>query len=131
MTEQNNAAPHECPQCGEPAYLGFGIPAKCVQKGCLFYDATLWSEWVMELPDVPDPVSDFEDEKTAPYGITFAGVPIKGAPSGSFVVPTLDLTFRDFCSHCFVPVEFLRDFDDMTGSYFSFCPQCGQPNVWS
>ena len=91
MTEQNNAAPHECPQCGEPAYLGFGVPAKCVQKGCLFYDATLWSEWVMELPDVPDPVSDFEDEKTDPYGITFAGIPLTSAPSGSFGGLTLGL----------------------------------------
>ena len=107
MTEQNNAALHECPQCGEPAYLGFCLPAKCVQKGCLFYDATLWSEWVMELPDVPDPVDE-----------------LLNAALGT-------LPFRDFCSHCFIPVEFFREFDDMTVSYFSFSPQCGQPNVWS
>jgi predicted RNA-binding Zn-ribbon protein involved in translation (DUF1610 family) len=100
MNEQNNAAPHECPQCGEPAYLGFGIPAKCVQKGCLFYDAELWCEWVMLLPDVPDPVE-------------------------------LALGFRDFCSSCYIPVEFERQLDGVSGSYYAFCPQCGQPNVWS
>ena len=78
MLRDNNPAPHTCGDCGEPAYHGFNMPGKCVQFGCAFYDADLFAEWVMWLPDVEDP-TDFDDEDTSP-GIDFysPGVPTPG-----------------------------------------------------
>lgn len=66
LDERNDAAPHICPECGSPAYLGVGVPGKCVQRGCVFYDATLWSEWVMLVPDLGDPPQDELD-----FGLEF------------------------------------------------------------
>jgi hypothetical protein len=60
------SAPHDCPQCGEPAYVGGpGMPAQCTQKGCIFYSEDAWVLHVLELPDVEDP---FEDVDTEPNG---------------------------------------------------------------
>lgn len=49
--ECNGAAPHTCPECGEPAYLGFNVPGRCVERSCRMYDQDLWVEWVILLPD--------------------------------------------------------------------------------
>lgn len=96
MSERNQAAPHECPECGEPSYLGFGVPGKCVARGCAFYDVGLWCEWVMLLPDDGIPKDsepdyyDIGDEDTPTYGITFAGIPVTGRPSATFNYPPTD-----------------------------------------
>ena len=44
-------APHDCPGCGEPAYLGFGVPARCSNRECPFFCQELWADHVMALPD--------------------------------------------------------------------------------
>lgn len=71
MSERNDAAPHPCPECGEPAYLGFNMPGKCTSRACVMYDADLWVEWIMKTPDPGDPLplhDDFlfEEEDTFP-----------------------------------------------------------------
>ena len=84
--------PHECPNCGGPAYLGLGVPAKCIERGCVFYDEDTWVGWLMRLDDTGDPPVDcdepdfFDEEPTQPqpYGITFKGIPCKGTTSGRF-----------------------------------------------
>jgi len=63
------AAPHDCPQCGEPCYIGFGINARCTNRECQWYDKDLWVEHVLSLPDEPDhifPSLDIEDAPTQP-----------------------------------------------------------------
>ena len=75
--ECNGSAPHICTghfedgkPCTAPAYIGFGLAPRCVQKGCVNYDAGLWCEWVMKTPDVPMPKDAerdfFDDEDTDP-----------------------------------------------------------------
>jgi len=103
MSEQNDAAPHVCtghfvdePEraCRNPAYNGFGVGSRCVQKGCVNYDADLWAEWVSLVPDDGLPKNtepDFfalEEEDTNPgYRFTPAGtVPIpQTQPYGSYL----------------------------------------------
>lgn len=69
---KNDVAPHDCPECGEPSYLGFGVPARCVSRGCVFYDRGLWADYVMALPDdgMPEGTEpdffDLEEEPTNP-----------------------------------------------------------------
>lgn len=119
MSGRNDAAPHECPQCGEPGYIGFGIPAKCIQKGCIFYDAGLWCEWAMLIPDDgdPPPALDLDwDGDTPAYG-TFR--------------PLLT-TYRDICTGCGTSQDFQRSHSTtIMGGSFAFCPSCGIANVWS
>lgn len=72
MSERNDAAPHECPECASPSYIGFGTQARCVSRECLFYCSQLWAEWVMLLPDDGMPKDsepdffDLEEEDTNP-----------------------------------------------------------------
>jgi hypothetical protein len=48
--------PHECPNCGGPAYIGGPLyPAKCIEKDCVFYDEDTWVGWLMRLDDSGDP----------------------------------------------------------------------------
>lgn len=99
--ECNDAAPHRCAQggCGEPAYIGFGVPCKCVGLNsgghgmpCVFFDRKLYNEWVMLLPDdgIPlDPTEPdfFDDEDTNPgvptlgFLKTFASISYKPQPT--------------------------------------------------
>lgn len=46
-----NSAPHNCPECGCPAYLGFGVPARCVSPYCAFYDEDICMEFSDEVID--------------------------------------------------------------------------------
>ena len=47
----SKTAPHTCDQCGEAAYIPFGLATKCVSRSCPRFDQDLWVEWVME--DIP------------------------------------------------------------------------------
>jgi len=48
--------PHDCPNCGGPAYVGGPeFPAKCVEKSCVFYDEDCYVGWIMRLDDTGDP----------------------------------------------------------------------------
>ena len=67
--EQTDAAPHECTECKEPAYIGFTGPARCTNWKCSRFDQKIWEEHVMSLPDPGDPEQDFDDEPTEPRGI--------------------------------------------------------------
>ena len=64
--------PHECPNCGGPAYIPGGErEAKCIERACVFYDADTWVGWTMRLDDTGDPPvdctePDFFDEPTQP-----------------------------------------------------------------
>ena len=63
-------APHDCPGCGEPAYLGFGVPARCSNRECPFFCQELWADHVMALPDEdrePGQYLDIENEDTQPW----------------------------------------------------------------
>lgn len=142
----NDVCPHPCVQCGEPSYIGFNVPPLCTNRACHNFDQDTWADWVMAQPDDGDPpigctepdFFDLDDEaKTDPYsyGIPFAGVPITGALSGNLVVPALGLPktyprHRDFCSSCRGVIEFTRRQDPVTGAFYAFCTQCGNPNVW-
>lgn len=71
--EKTGSAPHDCPNCGSPAYVGGpGMPTQCTSRVCPFYSEDCWVRWVMELPDEEEGV-EFEiedDEDTLPglYG---------------------------------------------------------------
>ena len=61
------SAPHECPDCGEPAYIGFGLPAQCTSRECPFWSEDCWVKHVVELPDEEIGVEfEIEDEPTHP-----------------------------------------------------------------
>lgn len=66
------SAPHECPNCGEPAYLGFGVPAECTNRLCPFWSQDCWVKHVMEIPDdetgVEFEIEDDEDTLPGLYG---------------------------------------------------------------
>jgi hypothetical protein len=93
------------------------MPCKCVSRACPFFDEDVWADWVMLTPDLGDPPLslDIGDDDTDPYGFAIG-------PSAKY---------RDFCSSCHVPVEFNRARGSLPNEFFAFCPQCGQPNVWS
>ena len=49
-------APHTCvgrhsdgDPCGSPAYIGFGVPPKCTQRGCPYYDKQTAVEHAIEV----------------------------------------------------------------------------------
>ena len=64
---KTGSAPHDCPNCGSPAYIGGpGFPAQCTSRPCPFYSEDCWVRWVMELPDDGDPLEIDEDAKTSP-----------------------------------------------------------------
>ena len=74
--ETTDAAPHECTECKEPAYIGFTGPARCTNHVCSRFDEQIWKEHVMAIPDEgdPEPLSQgisladelFADEDTQP-----------------------------------------------------------------
>lgn len=67
MSELTPSAPHSCPECGQPGYLGFNVPAKCTNRLCRFWDQDTWVRHIMELPDDGDPEMEIEDEDTQPF----------------------------------------------------------------
>lgn len=118
MSECNDFAPHDCVQCGSPSYIGFGLNPLCTNYECLFFNRSLWVDWVMATPDYGDPPErnpffDIdEDAKTDPMGFAL-------------------VKFRDFCSNCHNEIDFTRSTDPVSGTSYAFCTACGQPNVWS
>lgn len=74
MTDpKTDAAPHDCTECGEPAYIPFHGPARCTNRGCARYDADIWKEHTMSLPDEETGV-ELEIDEDAP---TMPSAPIK------------------------------------------------------
>jgi hypothetical protein len=65
---KTGSAPHDCPECGSPAYIPFGLPALCTNRECLFYSEDCWVKHVTELPDDEEGVEfDIGEEDTNPY----------------------------------------------------------------
>lgn len=64
--EQTDAAPHECTECKEPAYIPFSGAARCTNWHCSRFDQQIWEEHVMSLPDEGDPPDIEDDEPTQP-----------------------------------------------------------------
>ena len=66
---KTGSAPHDCPDCGAPAYVGGpGMPCQCTNRECPFYSEDCWVLHVMELPDEEvGQELDIEDEDTQPY----------------------------------------------------------------
>ena len=62
------SAPHDCPNCGEPSYLGLGVPGQCTNRECPFWSEDCWVKHVLELPDDEEGVEfEIEDEPTIPF----------------------------------------------------------------
>ena len=80
----SQVAPHQCVECGSPAYLPFSGGTKCTNMRCQHHDQDLWCEWLLEdLPDEPQVELDIEvgdDEPTEPQLAFFT--------SGRFNYPT-------------------------------------------
>jgi hypothetical protein len=71
MDQKTGYAPHDCPECGSPSYIPFGLPAECTNRECVFYNQDCWVKHVMELPDDEEGVEvDIEDEPTQPKGLS-------------------------------------------------------------
>lgn len=69
MFQKSDIAPHRCPSCGRNAYLGFCVPARCVNPGCKFFDEQLCDEFAKEFlkPQGSSPLPAYEDaEDTTP-----------------------------------------------------------------
>ena len=66
---KTGSAPHDCPDCGAPAYVGGpGMPCQCTNRECPFYSEDCWVLHVMELPDEEvGQELDIEDEDTQPW----------------------------------------------------------------
>ena len=68
---KTGSAPHDCPDCGAPAYVGGpGMPCQCTNRECPFYSEDCWVLHVMELPDeeVGQEFDIEDDEPTVPDG---------------------------------------------------------------
>ena len=69
MNMKSDHAPHDCPQCGNPAYIGFGVNPKCTNLFCPWFDRETYVEHVLSLPDPGDPEEDIDEEaETQPRG---------------------------------------------------------------
>lgn len=54
--------PHDCPDCGEPAYVGLGVPCLCSNPDCPFFDPKS-----LEDTGIDEGTEDFlDDDKTDP-----------------------------------------------------------------
>lgn len=106
MTDpKTGSAPHACPECGEPCYIPFGLPAECTNRECLFYSEDCWVRHVMELPDQTcgegGEEFDIEDEDTVPFlklpsltdllhGYTAVQKQLDAADTGRAIVDAID-----------------------------------------
>lgn len=103
IDQLTDPAPHTCPECGEPSYLGFFVPARCTNRLCVFFDQDLWVEHVMALPDeeVGQEFDIEEDEDTIPgqYPMRFTKVtswmPMRGLPAVPSLLPLDKLTYQE------------------------------------
>jgi hypothetical protein len=64
----SQVAPHKCPRCGKPAYLGFNVPARCSSPFCAFYDEQIGDEYTEEVTQALR--ADFDNEDTQPQGFS-------------------------------------------------------------
>lgn len=88
MESKTPSAPHACPNCGEPAYVGGpGFPAQCTSRPCPFYSEDCWARWVLELSDPGDPEPD-DESRDSRSGITW--VSPYWTPHSPLDLPTLD-----------------------------------------
>jgi hypothetical protein len=71
MDPKTPSAPHDCPQCGEPAYIPFYGPAECTSRACPWFNLRCWSMHTMGLPDEEEGEEfDIEEyEPTQPHGL--------------------------------------------------------------
>ena len=68
IDQKTPSAPHDCPNCGEPSYLGLGVPGQCTNRECPFWSEDCWVKHVLELPDDEEGVEfEIEDEPTIPF----------------------------------------------------------------
>lgn len=76
--DKSDYAPHDCTECGEPAYIPFAGPAQCTNWLCSRFDQKIWEEHVMSLDDtgdpVPEPMDIDEDAKTDPGFLLFPNI---------------------------------------------------------
>ena len=77
------SAPHPCPSCGEPSYVGGpGMPTQCTSRECGFFSLDCWVRHVTELPDDEEGVEyDIEDEPTQPGTYSNIGLPMLDIPT--------------------------------------------------
>ena len=65
--EQTDHAPHECPECGEAAYIGMNN-VECTYYKCRHFHEDTWEAHILALPDEGDPPDIEDDEPTQPQG---------------------------------------------------------------
>lgn len=73
MDDHTDYTPHDCPQCGHPAYIGFATNPVCSNRDCQWFDTDTWVGHVMSLPDAGDPLDEIEDADTEPKGVGMFG----------------------------------------------------------
>ena len=58
---KSDHAPNDCPECGEPAYVGMN-EVECTYYRCTHFHEKTWERHVMSLPDTGDPEEEYEIE---------------------------------------------------------------------
>lgn len=80
LSKKSDAAPHDCTECGSPAYIPFSAPARCTGVAvsmdagwfvaCPRFDQQIYDEHVEACSETEDKLaaklSEFVDEKTDP-----------------------------------------------------------------